>query len=315
MSFYHEPVMLNEVVASLSLAEQKDMFGDVTGGGGGHADAVIGQTGVRKAIVIDRDPDAVTVLQDRFSNRPNVLVSHGKMSEIDRLLFLSGEASFDMLLADLGVSSYQLDTEGRGFSWKFDEPLDLRMNPDEGETAIDMIRRLTVAELQQLFSEHAQERESKRVAIALKRGVVDEGLRTTGEIKECMLRAKRFHRTNRDDAAPLFMALRIAVNNEVGEMETFLRHGFIRLSTGGVMAVITFHSGEERVVKRVFREIASGQPILDPRLEQAVVPGPVTIFRKITPSPDEISRNPRSRSAALFVLKKGVYNKKTGKGK
>lgn len=301
--FQHEPVLKKEVVKALLDAKNKNLFVDATGGGGGHSDAVITETSVRKSLLIDRDLDAVTHLKDRFSTYSDVLVAHGNMSDVDKFLFQSGEAEIDMLLADLGVSSYQLDTEGRGFSWKFDDPLDLRMDASQGETAIEMIKRLSVSELQQIFSTHAQERESKKVAIALKKGVED-GLVLTKDIRDCMVDAKKYHRKKRDDAAPLFMALRIALNKEIEEMETLLKHGFMRLSAGGVMAVITFHSGEERVVKKVFRDIRSGIPLQDPRLGHAVVPKEVELVKKMKPSSDEIEQNVRSRSAALFVLKK-----------
>ncbi|MCK5807877.1 16S rRNA (cytosine(1402)-N(4))-methyltransferase RsmH [bacterium] len=301
--FIHEPVMKKEVVNAFLDADNKNLYVDGTGGGGGHANAVMVGTSVRKSLLIDRDIDAVAHLKSRFETYSDVLVAHGNMSDIDKFLFQSGEAEIDMLLADLGVSSYQLDTEGRGFSWKFEDKLDLRMDASQGETALDMIRRLTVSELQQIFSTHAQERESKKVAIALKKAV-DDGVVLTREIKECMVNAKRYHRKKRDDAAPLFMALRIALNKEIEEMETLLKHGFMRLAVGGVMAIITFHSGEERVVRSVFRDLKAGLPLLDPRLGHAVIPGKVELKKKMKPSEAEIERNVRSRSAALFILKK-----------
>lgn len=288
VQFNHIPVMLTNVPEALEVENPK-IYLDLTAGGGGHAEAICLKYPKIKAILIDRDTDAVEHLKEKFAGRSNIIVANARSGEIDKIMFLLKERKADIILADLGVSSFQFDSADRGFSFSDDGPMDMRMNKTEGMTALDLIMNSTEQELQQILSTLGEEREAKTVAKALKKAA-EEGAVTTKAFSDAITTAKRFKKGRISPATQAFMALRMAVNDELGELSRMLEKGYNILAAGGKMGFITFHSGEDRVVKRFFQEKQQS--------------GAVKVFRFQEPGDDEKSANARARSAKLRVLQK-----------
>lgn len=289
---FHRPVMVAEVTAQLKARPGRTIV-DATLGGGGHAAAILEALAPGGELIgIDRDREAIA-WAERSLKRPGVSVRllHGRMGEIEQLLDACGVREVDGVLADLGVSSHQLDARQRGFSFQGDAPLDMRMDPTAGESAAELVHRLPEAALADLLWELGEERHARRIARAIKaRGA----MRTTGELAAAVIAAMppggrrgRIHPATRT-----FQALRIAVNDEMGELERLLAAAPRRLRAGGRMVVISYHSLEDRRVKRAFRALAAGGGYRLPSR------------RALRPTEGEISENPRARSARLRVLEK-----------
>jgi len=303
MTFVHLPVLSSEVVEHLAVDGAR-VYIDLTSGGGGHAELILNKYPQTRAILLDRDPDAVSHLKEKFSGYSNVSVVKANASEIDKVSFLMKIQKADIILADLGVSSHQFDTPQRGFSVKNEGPLDMRMDKDSDFTALDFLKKVTEQELKNILSEYAQERESGRVARALKKAM-EEGAATTLQFAQAIRKAKKFHPKGIDSATQVFMAIRMAVNNETGELEKLLKKSFNLLSDNGKMGIITFHSTEDRIVKRFFAQRREGLPVyLDDKGTEVVPSGIVDVPKPIMPHEDEIKQNPRARSAKLRILKK-----------
>ncbi len=293
--FRHDSVLIRPF-ETLDLGVVKTYI-DLTGGGGGHSAAMLARFPQARLIVIDRDQQAVKHLSDRFSAAENVRVVHGKASEIDKIAFLLQAEAPDFIFADLGVSSPQFDEASRGFSFSKDGPFDMRMDQSAGETALELVKRLSERELVSILSQYGEERESKTVACALKRAA-EEGMTTTAQFHNAIVSAKRY-RKGIDPATQSFMALRIAVNDEFGELEKMLLKSFNLLKTGGVIGIITFHSLEDRIVMRFFRERKRKVP-----MEGCGAFDRVELFDPIEPDEEELASNPRSRSARLRMIRK-----------
>lgn len=288
---YHKPVMVKEVVGLL-VHERTKVIVDATVGGGGHAMALLQAMERGELIGIDRDSEAL-VAASVVLDRPGFVVRliSGRLSYIDRVLTEIGVDRVDGMLADLGVSSYQLDTPSRGFSFKETGPLDMRMDSTVGESAADLIRRLSEGELANLIHELGEERYSRRIARAIKKKL---SIETTSALVEVICDAippqNRWSKIH--PATRTFQALRIAVNDELGELSRFLEIAPYLLSAGGRLVVISYHSLEDRKVKRAFRSLEESEKFFLP-------------FRKvILPSAEEIKNNPRSRSAKLRILER-----------
>ena len=285
----HVPVLLDEVVHWLA-PERGGLFVDCTVGLGGHARVLL-QHGADRLLGIDRDPAALALagesLQD-FGDRVELV--HADYREIAGLLDARGVTTVNGILADLGVSSLQLDVEGRGFSFRRDEPLDMRMDTSRGETCAEMLATVDETELANVIYQFGEERNSRRIARALVRARQERPLETTGQVADLVRRASRVKGYWRiDPATRTFQALRIWVNRELDGLDTFLETAVDRLTPGGRFAVITFHSLEDRVVKHTFR-----------RLEAARV----LTKRPISAGDEEEARNPRARSAKLRVVER-----------
>lgn len=287
------------------------MFVDATLGLGGHAEAILQASNETKIVGIDQDLSAIAIAEERlkrFGARYKIV--HANFSELKKVLVEAKIEKADGILADLGVSSLQLDSETRGFSFRFDAPLDMRMNPDsEMETAAELLETLSEFEIARIIYEYGEERLSRRIArwIVEKR---EQGnrLKTTRELAELVARAVR---TNKKDkihpATRTFQALRIAVNGELEILESFLRTAIENLETDGRLAIISFHSLEDRIVKRVFQNLA-GKCFCPPRLPQCVCGAEkkveILTRKPVVPDEKEIEENPRSRSAKLRVCRK-----------
>jgi len=303
MTFKHEPVMLNEVLENV-YCEGPTVYLDLTSGGGGHAGAFIDKYPQVAAVLLDRDGDAVEHLKDKFKEESRVKVMRSKFSELDKALFLLQSQKPDMIFADLGVSSHQLDVAGRGFSINKDGPFDMRMDQRQDDSALDYIKKTSAPDLKNILSVYAQEREAGKISRVLKE-CVDDGLETTSAIATRIRAAKKYAKKRLDPATLVFMAIRMAVNDEIGEIEKMLKKAFVALSENGVMGIITFHSTEDRVVKNFFRDRKQGVPFYSDADEKIPFTyGKVEVSKVIGPSIDEVSVNPRSRSAKLRVLRK-----------
>lgn len=299
MEFEHESVLLAEVVDALSPGPGKT-FCDGTTGGGGHLAALVA-TGAR-GIGIDRDPDALAAARARLG--PDVRLVHARYSEMSEVL--AGER-VDGIVLDLGVSSPQFDRAERGFSFSKPGPLDMRMDPTRGPTARELIDQLTADELADVIRELGEERHARRIARMIK----EEGPSTTTELAALAARAipAAEQRTSKiHPATRTFQALRIAVNHELDELQSFLASFPDLLVPGGRCAIISFHSLEDRLVKNAFRDL-TWTSSLPPKLAHAEgerVEAVVEVLAKkpIVASEAEVAENPRARSAKLRVCER-----------
>ena len=285
----HEPVMTTEVVTMLDPA-RGGLFVDCTVGAGGHAHALL-EGGADRVLGLDRDrevlPDATATLAPW---RQRVELVHADFRRLDDVLGERGIATIDGALADLGVSSFQLESEGRGFSFRRDEPLDMRMDRSTGRTAADVLRDASETALADLIFRYGEDRHARRIARALVRSRDRRPLTSTGQLAAVVRGAvPRRGRQRIDPATRTFQALRVWVNRELEGLDTFLLALSRRLRAGARLAVISFHSLEDRIVKYALRGMERGS--------DAVVR--VLTKRPLRASRDEVTRNPRARSAKL----------------
>jgi 16S rRNA (cytosine1402-N4)-methyltransferase len=307
---WHEPVMLDEVVELLAPALDRPdaRIVDLTLGLGGHAAALLARArGDAKLLGLDRDPRALENAADHLAGHGDrVVVRHARFSELATELDALGWDRVHVVLADLGVSSLQLDDAGRGFSFQRDGELDMRMDPTRGESAADLLARLSQSELADLLYDLGEEPEARRIARALCRAGGDARPRTTADLRAVIVRAVGARSTRRHDPATLtFQALRIAVNEEIEELEALLDLLPQRLAVGGRAAFLAYHSLEDRLVKQHFRTW-SARCVCPPELPICQCGGKARAIRLTSgaarPEADEVARNPRSRSARLRAL-------------
>jgi 16S rRNA (cytosine1402-N4)-methyltransferase len=298
----HVPVLLDEVRALLQ-PERGGIFVDCTVGLGGHARMVL-EHGASRLIGIDRDPDALVLAQAAlapFGDR--VTLVHADYREIAAVLDARGVQEVSGVLADLGVSSMQLDREGRGFSFRRDEPLDMRMDRTQGETAADLIDRADERELADVIYRFGEERRSRQVARAVVTARQQGRIETTGRLAEIVRRAVAARGWQRiDPATRTFQALRIWVNRELDGLDAFIGAAANRLQLDGRIVVIAFHSLEDRVVKHTLRDL-SRPPSQGDRASagpaRAAVLMKVLTKHPIVAGEAEAAANPRARSAKL----------------
>ena len=294
MSDYHKPALVKEFLEYLAPCAGQ-LIVDATVGGGGHAEAVLDRMdGGVKLIGIDRDQEALEAARQRLARFGEaVVLIKGKFSELESLLEKSGAKNPDRVYFDLGVSSHQLDSAERGFSFRKDGPLDMRMDQSQGRTAAELLKKSKQQELERIFWEYGEERFGRRVAkeIVRKRekGIDLDRTRKLAEMLEAVIgrRGQRVHPATR-----IFQALRIAVNLEMEELSQGLQACLEHLAPGGRMLVISYHSLEDRLVKNFYRENErAGRLMLLPK-------------KPVRPGPEEVRQNPRSRSARLRAAEK-----------
>jgi len=294
----HAPVMTAEVLQYLQ-PERGGVFVDCTVGLGGHARALL-EAGATRLLGLDRDRDALDVARQTLAPwAARVDLVHADYREVDTILDARKIATIDGALADLGVSSLQLDAPGRGFSFQRDEPLDMRMDQSSGDRAADLLARATERELADAIFQYGEERYSRRIARALVAARQDAPVSTTGRLASIVRRAiprRGFMRI--DPATRTFQALRIWLNRELEGLDHFVAAIANRLRIGARLAVITFHSLEDRIIKRTFRDLAGDVPKTQPAAVRILTKKP------ITPGNGELERNPRARSAKLRVAEK-----------
>jgi 16S rRNA (cytosine1402-N4)-methyltransferase len=282
--------MVDEVIAALA-PSAGGVYADVTVGGGGHSSAILERSAPDGRLIgTDRDPAALRAARialAEFGDR--LTLRKARIRDLREVLDDLGVEQVDGVVADLGVSSAQLDQVERGFSLAKDGPIDMRMDPTEGETALELIGRVDADELADIIYQYGEERRSRRIARTLKRAYEDGDLETTGDLRRAVHRATGPKRGRIDPSTRTFQALRIAVNEELADLETFLRALPAVLGVGAVVAVISFHSLEDRIVKHSFRESS----LLEPITKKPLVAGA-----------EERDRNPRSRSAKLRAARR-----------
>jgi len=292
----HAPVMIAETMEFLAPA-RGGAFVDCTVGLGGHAAALL-EGGAERVIGLDRDREALDAAASalaRWGSRVELV--HADFRSLPELLDERGLAAVNGVLADLGVSSLQLEGEGRGFSFQRDEPLDMRMDRSQGQTAADLIATADESALADIIFTRGEERHSRRIARAVVAARERKPVATTGELARIVRGAVRQGgRWRIDPATRTFQALRIEVNGELDGLDGFLIEAAGRLVPGGRLAVIAFHSLEDRIVKHTFRSLA-GHAALALR---------VATPKPMRPSDGEIERNPRARSAKLRVLERAA---------
>jgi 16S rRNA (cytosine1402-N4)-methyltransferase len=292
-TYVHEPVMTAETIALLA-PSRGGLFVDCTVGLGGHARALL-EAGASRVLGLDRDPEALEVARARleeFGDRVELV--HADYRQLGRLLDDRGVAGVAGTLADLGVSSMQLDAEGRGFSFRRDEPLDMRMDQSQGPTAADLLDQTGEEELANLIFEYGEERYSRRIARAIVEARRRASIATTGQLAQIVRRAVPRRGYQRiDPATRTFQAIRIWVNRELDQLDAFIDEACARLLAGARFAVITFHSLEDRIVKHAFRALARGRMALQILTKRPIVPGNT-----------ELDRNPRARSAKLRAVER-----------
>ncbi|MBQ0098018.1 MAG: 16S rRNA (cytosine(1402)-N(4))-methyltransferase RsmH [Oscillospiraceae bacterium] len=306
MSFSHIPVMLYEAVDGLNIKEN-GIYVDGTAGGGGHSNEILSRLTTGKLISIDQDPDAIKTVKERFKDNENSIVIKGNFADIKELLAERGVFEVDGVLLDLGVSSHQLDTAERGFSYHEDAPLDMRMS-QSGTTAEDLVNTLPYAELAKILNDYGEEKYASSIARGIVKAREEKPLKTTLELAE-IVKANVPQKVRRDGhpARKTFQALRIAVNGELDVLKKGIDSAFELLSKSGRLSIITFHSLEDRIVKQKMAEFCQGCtcPKDFPVCVCKKTPRAKQVTRKpIVATEQEISENPRSRSAKLRVLEK-----------
>jgi len=300
----HRPVLLEEAIEALRVRPD-GTYVDATFGRGGHTRAVLARLGPRgRVIALDRDPDAVVAAATL--DDPRLTMRHAPFSRLTQVLSEAGIARVDGALFDLGVSSPQLERAERGFSFRSDAPLDMRMDPTQGETAAEWLARASEAELRGVIKNYGEERFAGPIAKAIVGARARGGIRTTLELARVVAAAVRTRERGQDPATRTFQAVRIHVNQELAELSLALPQALERLAPGGRLAVISFHSLEDRIVKRFFR--GEARPQLPERLpvKATEMPQPrlKLVGRAVRPSAREANANPRARSALLRVAEK-----------
>lgn len=307
MEFKHISVLYNETIDALNI-DPEGIYVDCTAGGGGHSAGIAERLTSGKLISIDQDPEAVETLNKRFENNDKVTVVHSNFEDIDAVLDsmdIHGSC-VDGILADLGVSSYQLDNGNRGFSFHQDAPLDMRMS-SKGMSAADIVNNYSQEELKDILYKYGDEKFAPAIVRNIIRAREKKAIETTIELADIV--SSSYPAKARRDGHPArktFQALRIEVNGEIEKLEKSIDIMFDRLSIGGRLAVITFHSLEDRVVKTHFKKYCEGC-ICPPEFPVCVcgrVPRGKIPFKPVLPGREEIDNNPRSRSAKLRVIEK-----------
>ena len=291
----HLPVLLEEAMSFLC-PRDSGQYCDATVGVGGHARAIIERSAPHGRVIgIDRDAEVLKLAKENLAScGERVRLIHAPFSQIRSVLEQAAALPLDGCIADLGVSSDQLDQPERGFSFRQSGPLDMRMDQSQGETAADLLQRLDEEELARVLHDLGEERFARRIALAVTRALESGELTSTGALAGLVARSVPHRESGKDPATRVFQALRIAVNDELGELDRFLQDAPGCLRPGGRLVVIAFHSLEDRMVKRRFKALASGS---------AVAPGAprfqLLTKHVITASASEVASNPRARSAKL----------------
>ena len=305
MSFEHVSVMLCETVDLLGVREG-GVYVDGTLGGGGHSAEILRRlNGTGHLYGIDRDADALDAATARLSGAGNFTAIRGNFHDVRALLAAQGVEKIDGMMIDLGVSSYQLDTAERGFSYHADAPLDMRMDQRQTLTAATIVNTYSKEELTRILRDYAEEKWAARIADIIAEHRAKKPIETTGELVACVDAAipkKVRMQESGHSARRTFQALRIAVNDELDPLRAALTDMVDLLVPGGHLAVLTFHSLEDRIVKQTFRTLAN--PCTCPPKIPVCICGKKPVVRVlggggIKPGAEEIARNPRSRSAML----------------
>jgi 16S rRNA (cytosine1402-N4)-methyltransferase len=307
--FTHRPVLLDECIEALNI-KPDGIYLDGTLGRAGHSRQIVRRLTTGRLICVDRDDAALAAARDRLAEwMDRVTLVHSNFSQVDTILDDLGLTGVDGMLFDLGVSSPQLDDASRGFSYMADAPLDMRMDRSEGLTAADVVNTWSREELRRILSQYGEERYSPQIAAAIVRRREDKPITTTLELVDVIKSAMpaRALKEKQHPAKRSFQAIRIAVNDELSSVDRMIQAAVPRLNKGGRLAVITFHSLEDRIVKNGMAAFAKGCtcPPDFPVCVCGKTPDVKLVSRKpILPTQQEIEENPRARSAKLRVAEK-----------
>ena len=301
----HVSVLLQEAVEALAI-KPGGRYVDGTFGRGGHSRAILQQLGPEgRLLALDRDPVAVAVAKQ--IDDPRLSLEHTAFSGLTAALDVRGWGAVDGILLDLGVSSPQLDDASRGMSFRFDAPLDMRMDTSKGETVAEWLARAQEQEIKEVIKDYGEERFAHAIAKALVAARCEHSISSTGQLAALVEKVVRTREPGQHPATRSFQALRIFINRELEELSLVLPQCVERLKPGGRLAVISFHSLEDRIVKRYLRE--QSQPPHMPRglpIRAAELPSPKLrlVGKAIRPGTVEVKANPRSRSAVMRVAEK-----------
>ncbi|HEX6829433.1 MAG TPA: 16S rRNA (cytosine(1402)-N(4))-methyltransferase RsmH [Burkholderiales bacterium] len=301
----HVAVLASEAVDALRVRPD-GCYVDGTFGRGGHSRLILDRLGPKgRLIALDKDPDAVA--EGKKWTDPRFRMVHGGFARLEQVLEREGAGELDGVLLDLGVSSAQLEDAARGFSFRLDGPLDMRMDPGTGIGAAQWLAQVSERELEEVIRTYGEERFAKQIAGALVAARARGPVATTRQFAEIVAAAVPTREPGKDPSTRSFQALRIYTNSELEELSLVLPRATARLRPGGRLVVISFHSLEDRIVKRFMRE-ASQPPRLPRRLPvRAAELAPAllrTVGRAIRPGPEEIARNPRARSAVMRIAER-----------
>ncbi|MBR9867870.1 MAG: 16S rRNA (cytosine(1402)-N(4))-methyltransferase RsmH [Oceanospirillales bacterium] len=306
--YKHITVLLNEAVDTL-VEDPDGFYIDGTFGRGGHSELVLSRLSEQGRLMgIDKDPEAIACAAERFGDDPRFSIERGSFAQLEEFVRrreLAGQV--DGVLLDLGVSSPQLDDPNRGFSFMSDGPLDMRMNPDVGESAAEWLAHAAEKEIADVLYTYGEERHSRRMARAIVNEREQEPIVTTGRLAKIITEANPAWEKGKNPATRAFQGIRIFINRELEDLEDCLDQALEMLKPGGRLVVISFHSLEDRIVKRFIRKYVKGDEHLPPGI-------PVTddmlnirlkaVGKAVKAGRDEVSGNPRSRSAVMRVAKK-----------
>lgn len=309
MEFKHVSVLLNECIEALNIKEN-GIYVDCTLGGAGHSSEIVKNLSKKGRLIgIDQDTDALKAAKERLKDYGNVTFVHNNFYNIKEIIENLNIEAVDGILMDLGVSSYQLDTGERGFSYMKDGLLDMRMNRDDYLSAHDVVNNYSEEELYKVIKEYGEEKFAKRIANFIVKAREKEEIKTTFELVDIIKAAipAKARREGPHPAKRTFQAIRIEVNGELRILDKAIRDGVEKLNKGGRMAIITFHSLEDRIVKTVYKDLQN--PCTCPKEFPICTCGKKPTVKLITrkpidPSKEEVEMNPRSRSAKLRVLEK-----------
>lgn len=308
MEFKHVPVMLNECLDGLNLKDN-GIYVDGTIGGAGHSLQILARTKKAKLIGIDRDTEALNVCKQRLEQYQNrTMLVHDNFKNIKEVLSNLEIDKIDGMLVDLGVSSYQLDNAERGFSFRYNAKLDMRMNKEQKLSAFDVVNTYSQTQLKQIISDYGEERFASSIARHIVEARKNNTINTTGELKDIVLKSVPRYKGNdgSSNVQRTFQAIRIEVNAELTGLADFIKDAMEVLKPGGRLAILTFHSLEDRIVKHTFRDLCTAC-ICPPDFPICVCNHKAVgkLVNKMTiASKEEIKQNSRSASAKLRVIEK-----------
>ena len=305
--FEHQPVLLEEAINALNI-KADGVYVDATFGRGGHSAAILERLSANgRLLAFDQDPHAVSYGRQRFSRDKRIEIIHCNFRRVASMVAERGlEKKVDGVLMDLGVSSPQLDDAARGFSFSRSGPLDMRMNTEEGESAMQWLSRVSLDELTHVLRKYGEEKSARRIARAIIESRNDREIEDSRQLAEIIVNAVPGYEKHKHPATRSFQAIRIYINEELQALEEGLQAAVSVLAVAGRLAVISFHSLEDRIVKRFMRNIANppslpaGLPVMSTDI---VVPFRLA-GKPCVPGEEEIKRNPRARSARLRVLER-----------
>ncbi|MDZ4262920.1 MAG: 16S rRNA (cytosine(1402)-N(4))-methyltransferase RsmH [Pseudomonadota bacterium] len=305
--FVHRPVLLEEALVALDL-KPDGMYVDATFGRGGHAAAILQRLGPQgRLLAIDKDPDAIAAARERFADEPRFSIFHGSFAELGAAVDAAGvRGQVDGLLLDLGVSSPQLDDASRGFSFMRDGPLDMRMDISRGLSAAQWLAQAGEGEIARVLKELGEERFAKRIARAIVTTRQENPIETTRQLAKLVTEAIPRWEPDKNPATRSFQAIRIFINRELDDIRDCMDQVVEVLAVGGRLAVISFHSLEDRIVKRFMRDEARGDdfPVGLPVTVDQLQPTLRVVGKAVRASAEEVDVNPRARSAVLRIAEK-----------